>query len=238
MPFLDQQIDPSNLPSDEKIFEVPDDKAFLMLGRIKEIVLVQDIGDDPNIVLLNNGQGRKIWVTSPNSSKLKNPLRENLEQRAEIYLSPWELDEVLFVNKHVFNDKWSTETLKQRFNLIGGNLRLLFFTENLMEDYQKALEEISYAELKQVLSSAYTDIPKGKSSGMFIHPVPVRCPTLSPPVCKYSSAKRFNCCFNLQRSVRDSSVCFRYPNHSQPSKLCWNLLREQLSQRGSKRWRV
>ena len=136
--LLDQQIDPSNLPSDEKIFEVPDDKAFLMLGRIKEIVLVQDIGDDPNIVLLNNGQGRKIWVTSPNSSKLKNPLRENLEQRAEIYLPPWELDEVLFVNKHVYSDKWSTETLKQRFNLIGGNLRLLFFAENLMEDYQKA----------------------------------------------------------------------------------------------------
>ena len=170
--LLDQQIDPSNLPSDEKIFEVPDDKAFLMLGRIKEIVLVQDVGDDPNIVLLNNGQGRKIWVTSPNSSKLKEPLRENLEQRVEICLPPWELDEVLFVNKHLYSDKLSTEDLMKRFNLIGGNLRLLFFAENLMEDYQKALEEISYAELKQVLSSAYTDIPKGKLSEMFIHPVP------------------------------------------------------------------
>ena len=180
-----------------EVFVIEDINLFQRLSLLASIIVIQDLGDSPDLLLIFDGEAAKMWVSSPNADKLREPLREC--KRIDLYVPRWSFKELEIANGKAFKKQLTEKDLMLRFHKFGGIPRHIFDTSGRSDaDYQNAVCKLTLDELTRFFRSLFTQLPRDLISGILMHAIP-KLDNIHESVCVPASEQAMNDLFdNLQ----------------------------------------
>lgn len=170
----DQSYDSGNIIK-SGIYEIPktDEDLFLKLAKALHLILIQNLDSVQRNTVNFDGDSRKIWISSPNSEKLR-PIKD-YGALVQLCLPPPDVEELLAIRNHWNPNNYTEEDVRERVLLYGKSIRYVigFSREQAKAGLERDITEANKRMLSQVFGTPLLHLPKSAMSGVLLQAFPM-----------------------------------------------------------------